>query len=122
MLILLPFLLFYYQIHRLSAFCPKSCKCNDDFTNSSTNEHRGASHSSSFDSLNNNFRRIIVDCTEANLNHFPILLNPRTKRLILNRNRLISLTSDETSLYEDLQILDLSENLLTDIKAQAFHR
>lgn len=78
------------------SFCPSTCVCTDD--------------------------QPAVDCDNANLSSFPILLNPRTRSLTLSNNRISTLTLDELSFYSELEYLDLSYNKVLTIERGAFFR
>uniref|UniRef100_A0A915L7V0 LRRCT domain-containing protein n=1 Tax=Romanomermis culicivorax TaxID=13658 RepID=A0A915L7V0_ROMCU len=85
-----------------AAFCPTNCKCDQQGTSSKM--------------------MTAADCTNANLTSYPILLNPRLKKLILSGNGLSSLKLDELSVYSDLEYLDLSNNKIFEIERGAFFR
>jgi len=124
---------------RSTAICPPSCKCIEpapqiqfqkhvadiddysDFPADQSTEYQPMHNS--IDSNNINDPHLIAaDCTAANLTTFPILLNPRTRRLILAKNKIASLSLDELSVYPDLEYLDLSNNKIFSIEQGAFFR
>ena len=64
-----------------SGLCPSQCKCDD----------------------------LRSDCSEGKLDVLPIFLNPRTKHLEASRNQIRHLEG-ALNVYEDLEVLDLSNN------------
>lgn len=77
-------------------FCPRGCFC----------DHAQAS----------------VDCGSAGLKSIPLMLNPRTRSLVLSGNRISAVSLDELSIYSELQVLDLSHNGVVSIELGAFYR
>jgi Leucine-rich repeat (LRR) protein len=66
-----------------SGLCPSQCKCDE--------------------------ARLRSDCSEGQLEIVPIFLNPRMKYLEANRNQIRHLEG-ALNVYEDLEVLDLSNN------------
>ena len=66
-----------------SGLCPSQCKCDEGNLKS--------------------------DCSEGKLDVVPIFLNPRTKQLDSSRNQIRRLEG-ALNVYEDLEVLDLSNN------------
>ena len=77
-------------------FCPARCRCDDTtFT---------------------------ADCTGAQLNSFPITLNPRLRRLILVDNAIRRLDTSMVSSYRFLEFLDLRRNGMLSVQANSFEQ
>jgi len=122
-----------------TAICPPFCKCIEPAHQTQSQKHVAdiddysdfpADQSTEYQPMHNSIgsnhvndpHLIAADCTEANLTTFPILLNPRTRKLILAKNKIASLSLDELSVYPDLEYLDLSNNKIFSIEQGAFFR
>ncbi|XP_043205622.1 insulin-like growth factor-binding protein complex acid labile subunit [Amphibalanus amphitrite] len=80
----------------VAAFCPPRCEC-DDIT-------------------------LTADCTGAQLDSFPITLNPRLRRLILVDNAIRRLDTSMVSSYTHLEFLDMRRNGMLSVQANSFER
>lgn len=72
----------------VEAFCPSQCQCND--------------------------AALETDCSSARLDVVPILLNPALRSLRLAGNRITTIRQS-LGFYADLEVLDLSNNALTEL-------
>jgi len=131
-------------VTKITGFCPTSCKCVEpikllsknrltikrtiDFVidNDSSNYDESLEIHDETKLIDNNLENdddidISANCTALSLTGFPILLNPRTKTLILSRNSISILKSDELGVYVDLEYLDLSNNRILSIEQGALY-
>uniref|UniRef100_A0A0N5ADB9 LRRNT domain-containing protein n=1 Tax=Syphacia muris TaxID=451379 RepID=A0A0N5ADB9_9BILA len=79
-----------------SATCPEGCSCSSD-----------DSHS--------------VFCSDVQLPDIPLLLDPRTRSLTLQRCHIQKIDLDSIEIYEDLDFLDLSGNEIRTLSSGTFH-
>ena len=77
----------------LATFCPPRCKCNEI--------------------------KLLVFCNETQIDLVPIMLNPQLKKLYLRGNRIKNIYSSFI-VYQELQYLDLSNNLIGDTGKKSF--
>ncbi|XP_015792493.1 slit homolog 3 protein [Tetranychus urticae] len=78
----------------VSAFCPSNCRCNDN--------------------------KLEAVCSNASLTIIPITLNPNMRKILLNSNQIVKLSTDSFSVYRNIESLDLSHNKLDTLEDYSF--
>lgn len=63
---------------------------------------------------------LTANCSHANLDGFPIFLNPLLTELRIDRNRISRINSHDISVYRNLHVLDLSDNNIRQVSGESF--
>lgn len=84
---------FFFNGLFVHAFCPGQCRCDDISLQAS--------------------------CSNGSLSHFPIVMNPRYKRMFLDSN-VISSLNNQIEIYPGLELLDISSNKIDKINDLSF--
>ncbi|XP_053207451.1 insulin-like growth factor-binding protein complex acid labile subunit [Panonychus citri] len=78
----------------VNAFCPSNCHCDDN--------------------------KLEAICSNATLTIVPITLNPNLRKIHLNFNAIVKLSTDSFSVYRNIEFLDLSNNKLDTLEDNSF--